>query len=244
MSVGRTEVRRATTLRRSLLHLVPFRPGAGKSFLKLRPSQGVPLGGYTKRILDIVIALSALAIALPVMVSIWILLYLNGGSPIYPHERVGFGGRRFRCYKFRTMMPGADDLLADLLAKRPDLEEHWRTHQKLPDDPRVTRLGRFFRKSSLDELPQLFNILNGDMSCVGPRPVTEEELEHYGSLIHAYQSVRPGLSGLWQVSGRNEVNYSDRVRLDLAYISNWSLRSDIVILARTPAALLDFKRVH
>ena len=209
----------------------------------LRPT-GVPLGGYTKRILDIVIALSALVIALPIMVSIAILLYLNGGSPIYSHERVGFGGRRFRCHKFRTMVPGADALLADLLAKRPDLEEHWRTHQKLPDDPRVTRLGRFLRKSSLDELPQLFNILIGDMSCVGPRPVTEEELEHYGSLIHAYQSVRPGLSGLWQVSGRNEVNFSDRVRLDLAYISNWSLRSDIVILARTPVALLDFKRVH
>jgi exopolysaccharide production protein ExoY len=218
-------------------------PAVATSFPGQRRSR-MPVGGYPKRCLDIVIALSAILLTLPLMAVIAILLYIKGGSPIFSHERVGFDGRRFRCHKFRTMVPDAGGLLADLFAERPDLEEHWKTRRKLPEDPRITRVGRFLRQSSLDELPQLFDVLTGDMSCVGPRPVTEEELENYGPFIHEYQSVRPGLTGLWQVSGRNEVCFSDRVRLDLAYIKNWSLRSDLAILAKTPFALFNFKTAY
>jgi exopolysaccharide production protein ExoY len=214
------------------------------SFPGLRGAGPEPIGGYSKRCLDIAVALSAIVLTLPLMAAITILLYFNGRSPIFSHERVGFGGRRFRCHKFRTMVPDAGARLADLFAKRPDLEEHWKTRRKLPDDPRTTRLGRFLRQSSLDELPQLFNILSGDMSCVGPRPVTEEELQHYGPFIDEYLSVRPGLTGLWQVSGRNDVTFSDRVALDLDYINNWSVRSDITILARTPFAVFNFKTAY
>jgi exopolysaccharide production protein ExoY len=217
---------------------------AATSLSGIRRSQPGPIGGAAKRCLDIVIALSAIVLTLPLMTAIALLLCFNGGSPIFAHERVGFGGRRFRCHKFRTMVPDADARLAELFARRPDLEEHWKTRRKLPGDPRTTRLGRFLRQSSLDELPQLFDVLGGAMSCVGPRPVTEEELEHYGPFVREYQSVRPGLTGLWQVSGRNEVSFSDRVALDVDYVKNWSLRSDIAILARTPFALFNFKTVY
>jgi exopolysaccharide production protein ExoY len=213
-------------------------------FSRRRSSTPQPVGGYPKRCVDIVVALSVILLTLPLMGAITVLLCCSGGSPIFSHERVGFGGRKFRCLKFRTMVPDAGTLLAGLFAERPDLEEQWTTRRKLAGDPRITPLGRFLRQSSLDELPQLFNVLRGDMSCVGPRPVTEEELEHYGPRIEEYQSVRPGLTGLWQVSGRNEVCFADRVRLDMAYINDWSLRSDIVILARTPFALFNFKTAY
>ena len=215
-----------------------------KSFSPRRLPPALPIGGYPKRLFDIVVALCTLLLALPLMAAITILLCFKGGSPIFSHERVGFGGRKFRCHKFRTMVPDAGARLTDLLAERPDLDEHWKVRRKLPEDPRITRLGRLLRQLSLDELPQLFDVLCGNMSCVGPRPVTEEELEHYGAYVHEYHSARPGLTGLWQVSGRNDVMFPDRVRLDLAYIRNWSLRSDIVILARTPFAVCNLKTVY
>ena len=170
-----------------------------------RRSSTQPVGGYPKRCVDILVALSAILLTLPLMGAITVLLYCSGGSPIFSHERVGFGGRKFRCLKFRTMVPDAGTLLADLFAERPDLEEQWTTRRKLADDPRITPLGRFLRQSSLDELPQLFNVLRGDMSCVGPRPVTEEELEHYGPSNRGVSVGPPGpdraLAGLGSQRG-------------------------------------------
>ena len=210
-----------------------------------RRSSTQPVGGYPKRCVDILVALSAILLTLPLMGAITVLLYCSGGSPIFSHERVGFGGRKFRCLKFRTMVPDAGTLLADLFAERPDLEEQWTTRRKLADDPRITPLGRFLRQSSLDELPPALQ-----------RPARGHELRrsapgHRGGAralrpleSRMYQSARPGLTGLWQVSGRNEVCFADRVRLDMAYINDWSLRSDIVILARTPFALFNFKTAY
>jgi lipopolysaccharide/colanic/teichoic acid biosynthesis glycosyltransferase len=165
----------------------------------------------------------------------------NGGSPIYAHERVGFGGRRFKCLKFRTMRRDADKVLKDLLDSDPELRDAWVTHRKLRHDPRITPVGQFLRKSSLDELPQLFNVLRGDMSCVGPRPVTTEELEYYRDHIDEYTAVRPGLTGLWQISGRSNVNMERRVRMDVSYVRSWSFANDLLILLRTPIALIRSK---
>lgn len=199
-----------------------------------------PLGGVSKRMFDIVVATLAIVATLPVMIVVF-LFYLIEGSPFYSHSRVGFAGRMFKCHKFRTMVRNGDEVLAKTLASDPKLAELWKTHRKLPNDPRVTTIGKFLRKSSLDELPQLFNVLKGEMSCVGPRPVTEEELEDYGKFAAKYASVRPGLTGLWQVSGRNDLNYAERVRLDVSYIDNWSLWTDFQILLRTPIALMKFR---
>lgn len=202
-----------------------------------------PIGGSLKRSFDIVIALGAIVATLPVMIVI-VLLFSLEGAPIYAHKRVGYGGRAFRCYKFRTMVRDGDSALEALLESDPSLAEQWKSHRKIPGDPRVTPVGRFLRKSSLDELPQLFNVLRGDMSCVGPRPVTFEELRDYGASRAKYTSVRPGLTGLWQVSGRNEVSFDQRVRIDTSYIDAWSLWLDVWILMRTPFALLRFNSTH
>ena len=163
------------------------------------------------------------------------------GPPIYSHRRVGFRGREFKCYKFRTMVPDSDAVLDKLLEANEELARIWATHRKLPNDPRVTPIGRFLRKSSLDELPQLFNILKGEMSLVGPRPVTAEEVSHYRASADKYLAVRPGLTGLWQVSGRNLMTFAERVRLDANYVDQWSLWSDVGIIARTPAAVIRFR---
>lgn len=148
-------------------------------------------------------------------------------------RRIGRGGRPFYCYKFRTMVPNAQEVLEDLLARDPQARVEWERDRKLRDDPRVTRLGHWLRRLSFDELPQLFNIPRGDMSLVGPRPVVEEELGRYGPARIYYEMVRPGLTGLWQISGRNDLDYERRVALDTWYVRNWTLWYDIVILFRT-----------
>ena len=203
-----------------------------------------PVGGRSKRFLDVVVALLALMAVLPLMIVIALLIRrTGGGSAIYAHERVGYSGRTFPCYKFRTMVRDADAALASHLASNPEAAIEWRETQKLRNDPRVTPVGRLLRKSSLDELPQLINILRGDMSCVGPRPVTVGELERYGEYARDYLSARPGLTGRWQVTGRSNTDFPTRVSLDKQYVRNWSLLSDLAILAKTPLAVVRTEEV-
>lgn len=197
-----------------------------------------PLGGLSKRLLDCAIAGTLLVLTLPLMaIVVGLILVLDGGAPLFAHSRVGYGGRNFACYKFRTMRRDADAILAAHLAARPEAAREWDETRKLRDDPRVTWLGAFLRKSSLDELPQLFNILKGEMSCVGPRPVTRDELLRYDTHVDDYLRSRPGLTGLWQVMGRSGTDFATRVSFDHHYVSTWSFLSDLSILARTPVAV-------
>lgn len=163
-----------------------------------------------------------------------------GGPVIFAHERVGFGGRTFACYKFRTMTADSDAMLAHYLAGNPQAAAEWHTTRKLLNDPRVCCLGSILRKSSIDELPQLYNVLRGDMSLVGPRPVVPDELERYGSHAREYLKARPGLTGVWQTSGRNRVSYRRRVALDCFYARRWSLWLDLILLVKTIPAVLSF----
>lgn len=160
---------------------------------------------------------------------------LTTGAPvIFSHERVGRNGRTFRCLKFRSMVPNAQEVLDKLLASSPEARAEWERDFKLRDDPRITRFGRFIRKTSLDEMPQLWNVVKGDMSIVGPRPVVADEFERYyaGAERH-YKAVRPGLTGPWQVSGRNDLDYANRVKLDREYVEKWSVVRDFMIVMRT-----------
>jgi exopolysaccharide production protein ExoY len=200
---------------------------------------GLPVGGSWKRGLDFSIAVAALIIMAPIMITIALLILVTMGRPIFfVQQRVGFNKRGFRCYKFRTMVTDAQKRLARLLAEDPEAARHWRETQKLRNDPRITWLGHILRKSSLDELPQLFNILRGEMSCVGPRPVLDSELQRYGSFAAAYASAKPGLTGIWQVSGRSNTTYAHRVKCDLFYVRRWSMLLDIAIMVRTVPAVM------
>ncbi|MFN3747040.1 MAG: sugar transferase [Hyphomicrobiaceae bacterium] len=198
-----------------------------------------PIGGRRKRMVDIAVAIMVAIVLSPILLVIALAVKLSMGGPvIYRHRRIGFGGRPFDCLKFRTMVANGDEVLERHLAANPAAAEEWRRSRKLADDPRVTRFGWFLRKTSLDELPQLLNILRGEMSCVGPRPIVSEELERYGVHAHEYLRARPGVTGSWQVSGRSSVSYGDRVKLDAEYVRTWSFGSDLVILARTVPAVL------
>jgi exopolysaccharide production protein ExoY len=192
-----------------------------------------------KRSGDVVAASILLLLALPFLVAIALLIRNGGpGGVFYGHPRVGRDGRSFRCLKFRTMHQDADQRLADLLNSDPASAAEWSRTRKLDRDPRVSGIGSLLRKTSLDELPQLINVLRGEMSLVGPRPITRDELSRYGTSARHYLSVTPGVTGLWQVSGRNNLSYAERVRLDAAYARHWSLGGDLRILLRTPMAVL------
>jgi exopolysaccharide production protein ExoY len=160
------------------------------------------------------------------------------GPALFRHRRVGFNGKHFDCLKFRTMVTDAPDRLRQLLKSDPAAAAEWATNRKLRNDPRVTAIGAILRKSSLDELPQLFNVLSGDMSIVGPRPVTDEELERYESSIDAYLACRPGITGLWQVSGRSKTTYDERVACDEFYARSWSMALDAKIVIVTIPSLV------
>jgi exopolysaccharide production protein ExoY len=210
------------------------------SFREPRDAFGMtPIGGRRKRMVDIAVAITATILVSPILFVIALAVKLSMGGPvIYRHRRIGFGGRPFDCLKFRTMVANGDEVLERHLAANPAAADEWRRSRKLADDPRVTRFGWFLRKTSLDELPQLLNILRGEMSCVGPRPIVAEELERYGIHAHEYLRARPGVTGSWQVSGRSNVSYGDRVKLDTEYVRKWSFGSDLIILARTVPAVL------
>jgi lipopolysaccharide/colanic/teichoic acid biosynthesis glycosyltransferase len=201
----------------------------------------VVLRPASKRALDVTLSATLLLVLLPVFLAIAVVVAGDGGSALYSHRRVGRGGRTFGCLKFRSMRPNADRLLAELLAREPSARAEWEATRKLRRDPRVTPIGRLLRATSLDELPQLINVLRGDMSLVGPRPVVQEELDqHYAPAAAAadYLSVRPGVTGLWQVSGRSDTDYRERVALDAHYARNPSLRKDLVLLALTVVVVL------
>ena len=187
----------------------------------------------TKRLFDILSAAALLVLISPLMFLIAAALKLEGGSVFFSHQRIGKNGRKFNCYKFRSMVPHAEQLLQNLLQQHPELKAQWEKEHKLKDDPRISKLGDFLRRNSLDELPQLFNVLKSEMSLVGPRPIVQEELQKYGLEKSYYLMVRPGMTGLWQVSGRNDVDYETRVYLDAWYVKNWSLWYDLAILFKT-----------
>jgi lipopolysaccharide/colanic/teichoic acid biosynthesis glycosyltransferase len=192
-----------------------------------------------KRALDILGAGALLLLALPAFLVIAALVKLDGGRAFYAHERVGRDGRLFGCLKFRSMVMDADRRLAALLATDADARAEWEASRKLKNDPRVTWIGRVLRATSLDELPQLINVLKGEMSLVGPRPVQASELAaYYGAAAQHYMAVRPGITGPWQISGRSDTSYAQRVALDVAYATQPSLVTDVKILLRTPAAVL------
>jgi Undecaprenyl-phosphate galactose phosphotransferase WbaP len=192
-----------------------------------------------KRLMDIfIVGLGGLVI-LPFLLVIAGLVKLSSRGPVfYGHRRLGLDGKPFNALKFRSMVADADKKLESLLASDPKLKQEWETSQKLKDDPRVTKVGRLLRRTSFDEFPQLLNILKGEMSLVGPRPVTESEIEKYGENYGRVFSVKPGLTGLWQVSGRSDTDYTERVSYDTYYLQSWSVWLDLWILYRTPGAIL------
>jgi exopolysaccharide production protein ExoY len=209
-------------------------------FFRSRQAEGHrPIGGLCKRGFDVVGAVAGLVVLSPLLLMLALLVKLSdGGRVLYGHRRVGRDGSSFRCLKFRTMAENGDAVLAAHLERNPQLRQEWLATRKLQDDPRVTSVGLVLRKLSLDELPQLINILRGEMSFVGPRPVVEDELELYGTAVECYLKSRPGLTGLWQISGRNDVSYSARVAFDRHYVENWSFAFDLVIIVKTFPAVL------
>ncbi|HGM7584730.1 TPA: undecaprenyl-phosphate galactose phosphotransferase WbaP [Serratia marcescens] len=188
---------------------------------------------FLKRIFDIVGSASIIVLLSPVLLILSYLVKKDGGNAIYGHERIGRDGHKFKCLKFRSMVTNSQEVLQNLLQNDPEARKEWDKDFKLKNDPRITRVGQFIRKTSLDELPQLFNELRGEMSLVGPRPVIEKELERYAGDVDYYLMAKPGMTGLWQVSGRNDVDYDTRVYFDAWYVKNWSLWNDIAILFKT-----------
>jgi len=192
-----------------------------------------------KRAFDITFCLTVGLVILPFAALLALLIRLDSpGSVFFTQERIGKGGRTFRIIKFRTMQMDAEERLCRLLEKDQDCAEQWHKKQKLDDDPRITRVGYWLRRTSIDELPQLVNVFLGTMSLVGPRPIVDNEIEKYGRHYRTYSRVRPGLTGLWQISGRNSTGYARRVALDVAYVRNWSIYMDLWILARTVLEVL------
>lgn len=186
------------------------------------------------RALDLAIVIVAIILLLPVMLLLALAIWLHDrGSPVFVQQRIGRGGQLFPCFKFRSMLVDSDRVLMEHLEANPAALEEWIADRKLRNDPRVTALGRFLRKSSLDELPQLFNVLLGSMSLVGPRPIVPEEIHRYGRYFQHYCSMRPGITGLWQVSGRNDVSYRRRVVMDFVYSRSKSVPLDLIIMTRT-----------
>ena len=200
------------------------------------------VGGPLKRVFDIVFASVVLLLISPLFIIVALMLKVTDPGPvIYRHVRVGLWGRRFTCFKFRTMVVDAENVLKVLLNDDASIRAEWERSQKLIKDPRVTRVGRFLRESSLDELPQLINVVRGEMSLVGPRPIVPSEMSHYGDRLGSYVSARPGLTGAWQISGRSDCGYDKRVELDANYVSDWRFSTVLSILARTVGAVIERK---
>jgi len=193
-----------------------------------------PLQMAAKRLLDLLLVLFGSLVILPFFLLIILAIRLESRGPaIYRQQRIGKNRRPFYVYKFRTMVANAEELLAELLVKDCDLCAEWEQSHKLKNDPRITRVGRFLRKTSLDELPQFYNIWRGEMSFVGPRPIVEDEVQHYNKVFDLYTQVKPGITGMWQISGRSDTSYDYRVQLDEYYIRHWSIWMDIYILIKT-----------
>jgi len=192
-----------------------------------------------KRFFDVIVSIFALFLLLPLFGLIFLLVKLDGnGQVFFCQQRLGKGGKLFGMYKFRTMKLYADKILSDTMKHEPKLQAEWDYYQKLQNDPRITRVGRFLRRFSLDELPQLWNVLKGEMSLVGPRPILANQRDLYGARFIDYIQVKPGITGLWQVSGRNNIPFTKRAELDKKYIEYWSVWLDIYILIKTMKVVL------
>ena len=203
--------------------------------LKINNNLKTPLNRFIKRTFDIVLPILYLPVLIPFIAILGLLIKLDSSGPVfYRHTRIGRHGRPFSIYKFRSMYDDSEKRLGNILESGRSTKAEWETFYKLKDDPRITRMGKFLRRTSLDELPQIFNVLKGEMSLVGPRPVLKEEItKYYKEYAEYYHLVRPGITGLWQVSGRNDIDYDMRVSLDSWYVLNWSVWLDIVILFKT-----------
>ncbi len=218
-----------------------YLPSTRRGSLGVHPGMAAvpPLGDrasyrVAKRAVDVVLALALVVPVGAVALLLAVLLKLNSRGPLfYRHRRIGYQGRTFHMWKFRTMRVDGDRLLAEYFQQHPDALLEWKRCHKLKNDPRVTRLGQFLRMTSLDELPQLLNVLNGEMTFVGPRPIVREEVEKYGRRFEFYSAAKPGITGLWQVSGRNEVDYAERTALDEKYVREWSPALDARIFLKT-----------
>ena len=192
-----------------------------------------------KRIFDLVCTICGGLLILPIIAVVALLVAIdNKGNVIFAHRRIGKDGKEFPCYKFQSMVPNAQEILQDYLTKNPAARKEWEESFKLTNDPRVTKLGGFLRKTSLDELPQLWNVIKGDMSLVGPRPIVKKEIERYGEYFREYAMVLPGITGMWQASGRSDTTYEERVAMDTWYVRNWSVWLDIMYLAKTFTAVI------
>lgn len=194
---------------------------------------------FLKRTMDILGSLTIIILLSPILLYLYFSVKKDGGNAIYGHPRIGRNGKTFKCLKFRSMVVNSKEVLEELLEKDPEARAEWEKDFKLKNDPRITKIGAFIRKTSLDELPQLFNVLKGEMSLVGPRPIVKEELERYQDDVDYYLMAKPGMTGLWQVSGRNDVDYDTRVYFDAWYVKNWSLWNDIAILFKTVNVVLN-----
>jgi lipopolysaccharide/colanic/teichoic acid biosynthesis glycosyltransferase len=193
-----------------------------------------PFGGVLKRAFDVLMTAPALALLAPFLFLFALAVKIQDGGPVFfVQQRVGYGGRPFPCLKFRSMILQAEERMEALLRDDPEAAREWREKQKLTNDPRVTPVGVFLRVTSADELPQLINILRGDMSIVGPRPILPDQIDDYGPTFSRYCAARPGLTGLWQVSGRNETTFRRRAELDQVYLRDWNLLTDLSLLGRT-----------
>ena len=218
---------------------VPPREPLGNANLTPPPERVRQLNAWPKRALDIVLGLLILLFISPLLILIAILVKVSSPGPVfYRQKRIGRAGQPFFMLKFRSMYIDSDDLLQALLKSCPYSAEEWATYQKLRFDPRVTRVGAFIRKTSLDELPQIFNVLAGDMSLVGHRPILPSQIAEYGPHFDTYKVARPGITGLWQVSGRNQLSFEKRAEMGSRYTRNWSLWLDFKILLRTVPAVL------
>lgn len=207
--------------------------------LRLKNNLARPLNRFVKFVFDYALTFVGTICISPILLIIAAWIYYDSPGPvIFKHTRIGKDGKPFPCYKFRSMVMNAKEMLEDLLAKDPTIREEWERDFKLKNDPRITKSGAFLRKTSLDELPQIFNVLKGEMSLVGPRPIIQEELTRYGEYVGDYLMVKPGITGMWQVSGRSDIEYAERVQLDTWYVRNWSVWIDVVLLFKTFAVVL------
>jgi Undecaprenyl-phosphate galactose phosphotransferase WbaP len=217
----------------------------GLTGIHLQQNLMLPLPRVTKRCMDLVAATLGSIVLLPLLFYLAVAVKMSSRGPIvYYHERLGRNNRLFKAWKFRTMFQNSDLVLENYLEDHPELQEEWKRDHKLKFDPRVTRIGRFLRKTSLDELPQLWNVIRGDMSLVGPRPIVTAEIDKYGHYYGLYTMVKPGITGLWQVSGRNNTTYDERVQYDAYYVRNWSPWLDMYLLLRTIRIVLFAKGAY
>ena len=213
--------------------------------LRLKNNLARPLNRYIKTFLDYILTIIGTVLIAPILLFIALWIYKDSPGPvIYKHVRIGKGGKAFPCYKFRSMVMNSKEMLDDLLARDPEARAEWERDFKLKNDPRITKSGAFLRKTSLDELPQLFNVLKGEMSLVGPRPIVQEELARYGEFIDDYLMVKPGITGMWQVNGRSDTTYDERVQMDSWYVRNWNVWLDFMLLWRTIKAVVAGKGAY